>query len=192
MAAKSYVTAGRLETACHLLCRTEISATEIGFLVGYTETPTFTQTFRDWFSMTPHQFRVGVGAGPEIEGPLLTFRFWIDQKRGRLEARKRLRLASRFHQRYRHYPEIRAAAETRRALLEAIAEELQVTPFEEARELLRHEIRCHTPELFHLLWQQAAEVARSDPKRGAELTRLALVGLEAHRKQLASHRACRH
>jgi len=184
MAAKSYLTAGRLETACHLLCRTDLSATEIGFLVGYTETPTFTQTFRDWFSMTPHQFRVGVG--PEIEDAHLTFRFWIAQKRGRLGARERLRLLSRFQERYRHHPEIRAAAEARRALLEAVAEVLRDSPFEKARELLRHEIRCHTPELFHLLWKKAAEAGKTDPRHGAHLARLALVGLDANRKRLGN------
>jgi len=57
-------------------------------------------------------------------------------------------------------------------------------PSRQASRLLRGEIRCRTPELFHLLGEKSIEEGRRDRRRGVELARLALDSLELGRDHL--------
>ena len=53
----SYLRDARLETAAHLLLETEMSISEVGYLVGYGSASSFRQLMRSFLDMPPSQYR---------------------------------------------------------------------------------------------------------------------------------------
>ncbi|MFO0607043.1 MAG: AraC family transcriptional regulator ligand-binding domain-containing protein [Polyangiales bacterium] len=53
----------RVEFAKRYLARGTVSASEVAYLVGFTEPPAFFKAFKRWTGMTPRAFQQGAGAG---------------------------------------------------------------------------------------------------------------------------------
>lgn len=55
----------RMEKACHLLLETQIEIARVAEDVGYTSVATFSNTFRDYFGMSPKEYRRLLGLSEE-------------------------------------------------------------------------------------------------------------------------------
>ena len=51
----------RAEFAKRYLSRGTISASEVAYLIGFTEPPAFFKAFKRWTGMTPREFQQGAG-----------------------------------------------------------------------------------------------------------------------------------
>jgi len=55
----------RVEFAKRYLVRKTISASEVAYLIGFTEPPAFFKAFKRWTGMTPREFQLAASAGPD-------------------------------------------------------------------------------------------------------------------------------
>ena len=193
----SYLRDARLETAAHLLLETEISISEIGYLVGYSSPSTFRRPLHDFLGMPPSRYRRQAPKLLERAGPppggAGTNAYWERMLAGELtggEARElddyfgRLAPGSAPDAATREDDE--RMARLRRTLAGGLAEALddpkvddKTLNFAEQRQLVRDAVWFPDGSFFEHLSELSA--AAEDPERGVELARLAVDSVEANR-----------
>jgi len=194
----SYLRGARLETAARLVLETDISISEIGYLVAYNSPSTFRRPFQAFLGMPPGEYRRQAPrllqrmerAGPAPDGSRSNL-YWERALAGGLsggEAREldaylgRLAPATDDSEKG---TDTSRGAHLRQTVAEGLAESLDPLPFEQQRRLVRDAVRFPDDAFFQLL-SALSEAALgetgtgADPQRGAELALLAIDSLAAN------------
>ncbi len=59
MSPTAYIIKLRMNTACELLCSTDMSIKQVGILVGYPDSHFFSKLFKKYIGLSPNEYRIG-------------------------------------------------------------------------------------------------------------------------------------
>lgn len=172
----------RMSTAAELLRATDLDVDTIAWLVGYAETGSLRQKFREWCGLRPSDFRGWIKRAEKLAGPpppgAFSLFYWRRVREGRASPEEAEALLGYFERLYA------TPGGGDQVFLTGFAAEVSGSLDELAwldqREAVRYVIELTSPHLFdELSARSLAASRRGASDRAAQLAELALHGLEA-------------